>query len=100
MNILKEIQWAYQRVTRGYDDRIFWEFDSYFFQFIPAIKEFCIGELENEYIKDKVHGKVFIETLKLIEDYNKMDYKDFNKKENAQTKLWKYFGEHIGYYWN
>ena len=44
--MIKEIKWAYQRVVRGYDDRIYWGMDEYFSQFIPAIKKFCENELE------------------------------------------------------
>ena len=43
-NIFREIKYAYQRVVRGYDERILWGFDSYLEQIIPAIKEFCKKE--------------------------------------------------------
>lgn len=48
-DFLREVKYAYQRVRYGYDERIKWEFDSYFSQFIPPLKEFC-----NESKKQKV----------------------------------------------
>jgi hypothetical protein len=99
---MNHIKWAWQRVIRGYDDRIFWEFDSYFMQFIPAIKEFCKRELENtEAMEMNFNRKeVFTETLRLIDEFEKMPDRNFYDNENEETKLWSYFGKNIGIYWN
>ena len=101
-NILNEIKYAYQRVIRGFDDRIYWEFDSYFSQFIPPLKQFCETELKNtenmEY--NPLRKEVFMETLKLIKNFEEIEYKAFYEEINPINKLWSYFGKNIGYYWN
>ena len=96
--MIKEIKYAYQRVVRGYDDRIYWDMAAYFSQFIPAIKEFCEHELGccDKYV-NKNRFKVYKETLKLIKKVDKSSYENIDK--NIQS-FWKYFGENIGYYWN
>ncbi len=96
--MIKEIKYAYQRVVRGYDDRIYWDMGAYFSQFIPAIKEFCENELEycDKYVNEN-RFKVYKETLKLIKKVDKSSYENIDK--NIQS-FWKYFGENIGYYWN
>lgn len=95
--MIKEIKWAYQRVVRGYDDRIYWAMDEYFSQFIPAIKEFCENELEYcDKNLNKNRFKVYKETLKLIKKVDKSSFKNIDK--NIQS-FWKYFGENIGYFW-
>jgi len=99
--MIQEIKWAYQRVVRGYDNRIMWEFDSYFNQFIPPLKKFCEDELiDIEHCKlNKERAKIYKKTLKLIEAIDDIDW---NNQEDYKhvSNLWKYFGEHIGYYWN
>jgi len=100
-DIINKIKWAYQRVVRGYDDTIKWEFDSYFSRFIRPLEEFCKSELKYDNIQyNKKRARVFTTTLKLIKDYRKMKFEDFYKKDNAQSRLWEYFGKHIDYYWN
>jgi hypothetical protein len=101
-NILREIKYAYQRVVRGYDERIMWEFDSYFSQFIPPLKKFCENELsEKEIMKNNPRrAKVYKKMLGLIDDFDKMEYSAFYKEPNEVSKLWEYFGKHIGYFWN
>ena len=49
---------------------------------------------------NKERYQIFTETLRLIEEFDKMKLKDYFKEENAQNKLWEYFGRNIGYYWN
>ena len=96
--MIREIKWAYQRVVRGYDDRIYWGMDEYFSQFIPAIKKFCENELEcyDKYLNED-RFKVYKETLKLIKKVDKSTCKNIDKNI---LSFWKYFGENIGYYWN
>lgn len=99
IEFLKEIKWAYQRVVKGYDDRIMWEFDSYFEQFIPAIEKFCKIELGSEEIEfNPKRKKIFKDTLKIINDINTT--RSCIKREEMLSNLWKYFGANIGYYWN
>ena len=96
--MIREIKWAYQRVVRGYDERIYWAMDEYFSQFIPAIKEFCENELEYcDKNLNKNRFKVYKETLKLIKKVDKSTCKNIDK--NIQS-FWRYFGENIGYFWN
>ena len=96
--MIKEIKYAYQRVVRGYDDRIYWGMGEYFSQFIPAIKEFCENELEyyDKHLNEN-RFKVYKETLKLIRKVDKSSCKNIDK--NIQS-FWRYFGENIGYFWN
>lgn len=100
-NFINEIKYAYQRVKYGYDERIKWEFDSYFNQFIPPLKEFCIEELAKDNIHLNINRKdIFTNTLKMIENWEKMPYTDVYKEINAQTILWEYIGKHLQTYWN
>ena len=100
--MFNQIKWAYQRVKRGYDDRIFWEFDSYFHQFIEPIEKFSQQQLLDKnflkYNPEKV--EIFEKMLDLINDYRTMETADEYKHPNQTSKLWSYFGEHIGYYWD
>ena len=43
MQIKRELKWAWQRVTRGYDDQIFWSFDSYLDQIIIKDLEWMLA---------------------------------------------------------
>lgn len=99
---LRKIKLAYQRVTRGYDDTIYWGFDGYFSQFIPAIELFC-----KNYLSDKEHcklnpyrTKIYKKMLALIEDWKKHDYDDQFEHPNSESRLWEYFGKNIGAFWD
>jgi hypothetical protein len=99
--MINQIKWAYQRVFRGYDDRIFWGFEEYLDYVVPAIQVFCEEELKTEEIGfNRKREQVFKKTLKLINDYYNMDIKGYYSNNNSSNKLWKYFGENIGYFWN
>ena len=98
----REIKYAYERVVKGWDSRIMWEFDTYFSQFIPPLKEFCQNQLKDKELM-KINPKrkeVFTETLKRIKAYEKMDCVSGYAKVNEETLLWEYFGANIGTYWN
>jgi hypothetical protein len=99
MEVIRQIKWAYQRVARGYDDRIYWEFDSYFNQFIPALKQFCEDQLEDEKHCElnKQRCLVFQETLSLIKKWETAEYSVQNKE---CEDLWTFFGMNIGFYWD
>ena len=102
--MIREIKWAWQRVVRGYDDRIFWEFDSYFNQFIPAVKDFCeseISEMDEEYKKlNPQRYGVYTKTLELANEVENAPLDDFYKEPNTTTTFWEYFGKNITIYWN
>ena len=78
--MIKEIKYAYQRVVRGYDDRIYWDMGAYFSQFIPAIKKFCENELKyyDKHLNEN-RFKVYKETLKLIRKVDKSSCKNIDK---------------------
>ena len=99
--MINQIKWAYQRVVRGYDDRIFWGFGEYLEMIIPAIKSFCEEELKTEEIGfNRNREQAFKKTLKIINDYENMDIQEYFSRKGADAKLWKHFGENIGYFWN
>lgn len=94
--MINQIKWACQRITRGYDDRVYWGFDSYFLQVMPALRNFCEAELKWEHITlNPKRKRVFERTIKLIDEHG-------NSKNihSTKSKLLKYVGEHAGYYWN
>lgn len=100
--ILKKIKWAYQRIIKRYNERIFGEFDSYFNQFIPAIQYFCTEELKEEYIHlNPKRKEIFTTTLQLIKNVKKEENNFYPDQPSISTsKFWEYFGKHIEYYWN
>ena len=93
--LISNIKYAYQRVVRGYDDRIFWDFEEYLECIIPAIKKFC--EL---YIKENKYNdnKIFEEALSLIKKIESSE--GTTKKASYRYKFWKFFGENIGAFWD
>lgn len=99
-NLFREIKWAYQRVVRGYDDRIYWEMDSYLFQLVEPIKKFCEKELNEEYLKlNPKRKEVYETTLKLAKEVEEMYYEDWYESDNSVTRFWAYFGGNITIYW-
>ena len=99
MKIFNEIKWGYQRVVRGYDDRIFWGVDGYFEQFLHPIKQFCENYLTHDCCELNPERKnVMLKTIKLINIYNNLDYTDFDCKD-AQ-KMWEHIGKHLTWYWD
>lgn len=102
MNYLRKIKWAYQRVVRGYDDRIFWGFDEYFEQAIPPLKEFCKNYLTLSYCDlNPERKKVFETTLRMIESFENCDYyTDIIIYEGLKSQLFEYVGRHISWYWD
>lgn len=97
---MRTIKFAWQRVAKGYDDRIYWEWDSYFSQFIPPLKRFCNEELADLKLMElnPKRREVFLETIKRIIAWEKRDRYNYEDKETVA--LWEYFGRNIGFYWN
>lgn len=94
---MNQIKWAYQRVVRGYDDRIFWSFSEYFEQFIPPLKRFCEQWLKEEYTHlNPIKHKVILETLRLIYLYETTE----STWDERFEELMEYVGKNIGYYWH
>ncbi len=98
---------AYQRAIRGFDYSIRngWGLKYYFSQIIPEIKIFCERELREQkefgnYEKDNPRTEIFETTIKLIEDWEKMTYKEEIENENQLTKLFEYISKHLGWYWS
>lgn len=103
-NWINEIKWAYQRVVRGYDDRVKWEFSNYFLNVIPALEEFCVEQLfereDESMTNNPEREKIYLKTLNLIQDWKAMTGADDWKDPNQETKLLEYVGRNIGYYWD
>lgn len=100
METLREIKWAWQRVVRGYDDRVYWQFDDYFIQIIPALKNFCKEELETESIDLNPERKeIYKQTLEHILSWENETYEEMWSSKKLSTLL-EYVGKNIGYYWN
>lgn len=100
MNILHEIKWAYQRVLRGYDDRVYWAFEDYFTQVLPALKDFCQQQLKTENIDlNPKRQEVYKQTLEYISAYENETYEEMWTNKNLSTLL-EYVGKNIGTYWD
>ena len=87
-DILNNIKYAFQRAIRGYDERIFWEFDSYFAQFIKPLEEFCLNELADaEMMKNNPEReKVYTETIRRVQDFrSRWITKTNTKKKTPKT---------------
>lgn len=98
--LFKTLKYAYQRVIRGYDERIKWEFSNHFIQIIPPLKEFCKEQIPK--IEEYNHNRVTIykKTLELINAFEKMPTENYYKHPNEESELWKFVGEHLGWYWD
>ena len=96
-----QIKWAYQRVTRGYDDRITWGFDSYMENMMLPLKEFCLKELEDGQmvVMNPQRAKVYKKTVSLIEDWQNQTPEEsvFNTKFEPLSA---FVGKNIGWYWD
>ena len=105
-DIIKEVKYVYQRVRYGYDERIKWKFDSYFSQFIPSLKEFCIETICEEESKkmniDRNEKRIRIcyHTLDLIYDFENMPDESFLKEYNEIDKMWEYIGKNLRWFWS
>ena len=84
---LRRVKWAWQRVTRGYDDTCMWSFDESLKIFIPPLKELCESDQLDEY------ATIYSTTLKLITKWEK------TQTDYDYHKLWEYVGAHIAWYW-
>jgi len=98
--MFREIKFGFQRMFRGYSDDIKWDFECYFQKFIKPLKEFCIEEIKDAGKFNSKRTEIYEQTLKLIKDYEEMKFEEQMLEDNAGKKLWKYIGEHIGYYWS
>jgi hypothetical protein len=96
------IKHAWQRVRRGYDDRVCWGFDSYFITIIPALKKFCKDELNGSATEElnPERYRIFTRTLELIEDYEKRDQETWIEGKTEIPALFSYVGENLLYYWD
>lgn len=98
---IKQIKWAWQRVVRGYDDRVYWSFEDYFLQVIPAIKNFCVGQLADDKHMDlnPKRKEVYQQTLMLIYAWEEESDEDMWQGKN-QSKMLEYIVKHTNYYWD
>jgi hypothetical protein len=102
MEWYRKTKWFIQRGRYGYDETIKWEFDTYFRYFIKPLREFCNEWLEDVEIAqlNKRKANVMVKTLKLINEYEKMTLEESWGNNNAENKLWEYFGKNISIYWD
>lgn len=99
-NILNEIKWAYQRVVRGYDDRVMWGFDSYFLAVIDPLREFCLEYAARDYAHlNEERLKIFYQTVMLIDEYKAVE-DTWSQRDKALSNLFEHVGKNIGYYWD
>lgn len=98
MRPFQNIKFAIQRVVRGYDDSIKWDFLEYLNQFIKPLKEFCTKKTINEELNllNPKRTEVYQETLKLIKEWEE----DELNSEDITKRLWQYIGENISWYWD
>jgi len=95
-DILQQIKWAYQRVMRNYDDRVFWGFDSEFLTYLKPIRQFCNQELKEDYMQmeeNKNRKEILLKTLDLLGSLE-LD------KKNSTPKFWEHFGKNIEFFWD
>jgi hypothetical protein len=107
-HIYLKLKWGYQRLVRGWDDTAMWGLDE---QFITTVVE-PLEKLCIDYLADKEHAllneeraKIYSKTLDLIDAHREttrcfLDDWSGAKEQAALTKLIKYFGQNIGWYWD
>ena len=99
--MFNQIKWAYQRVVKGYDDRIYWGFDSVVYTIREPLKKFCEDWFLDREVARLNPGKtkVISRTLYLIEKWENETNEESIYGTNMK-KLAKHFGGNIGYYWD
>lgn len=102
INIIREIKWAWQRVVKGYDDRVFWDFSDYFMAVMPALRIFCEEELRKEESRlNPERTEIFKKTMELIDACQPAEgFFDFDEEQKAEDELLKYVGLHASWYWD
>jgi len=103
-NIIRRIKNAYQRLTRGYDDTVFWGMDDWARKTIlPAVKEFCIDYFLNTPLEVKAlnlkRGEIFGDMLILIKILDNESFEDMYEGKNLSAAM-EYFGKNISYFWD
>lgn len=99
-NILNQIKWAWQRVVRGYDDRVMWGLDAYFLAILDPLYEFCMEWASRDYAElNPEKLEVFANTVALIDDYRE-DQDTWRVSNEKCAILFEYVGKHINYYWD
>ncbi len=99
---MKSIRRFVQRGIKGYDETINWDYELYFEQFIPEIEKFCNQQIDiysdNRYNKKRI--KIYKQMLVLIQEWKEQDNgtKDLYEDDNSSSRLWEYFGKHIGWF--
>lgn len=119
---LREIKWAWQRVFRGWDDRVTWSIDTYLAEMIPQWMkrlretkqgtpgllfgdnnwnktkyEFFIGAHETADMKYNAILKIIIDGF---EKYDDGDFYDRPKDKEKFDLAFKFFHEYFGTLWD
>jgi len=100
---MKTLKYAWQRLTRGYDDRIYGDFEYYLWDIVrEPLREFLIQRAsDSEYIKwNPQKAKIDEEMFILLELAIAKSGLDQFETPNSMSKFWEYFGKTIGNYWN
>jgi len=100
-DIPMKIRFAFQRMFKGYDNSFYYDMGGYLEQyFIPAIEIFCNDKLKEG--SDEKRTEIYSTMLKLIDEWKKQDNgcNDQFEENNTSSKMWSYFGNHIGWFWD
>ena len=101
INLYDKIKWALQRMFKGYDDRIYWGFNTYIADILrPSLRKFCERALaDKEYMDlNPMRKEVYTEMLKRIQ-YVEDDVFLYIEDHRIDEML-TYFGEKSGYFWD
>ena len=108
-NLYYTTKYAYQRVTRGWDDTATWGLGGHFVDVIvPPLEKLCRSQLQEMYVckENETRRIVYETTLDLIEEHHRESMwdlereHDMRKEDEALKALALYFAENTGYYWD
>lgn len=75
--VRNHIKWAYQRLTRGFDDRATWNLDDYLSKHIAAVIMRYVEKADCEYPEEiKDAARLLLEYTKWDDDGFRLDLKD------------------------
>ena len=101
--MFNSLKYAYQRLTRGYDETIYWGFDEYLEMILPPLRSFCLKRLDDGgVILSYKRREIYRPTVLLIDKFNET-YDDFNSLTEiyeAEDEMCSYIGIHLGWYWD
>jgi len=99
--MFNQIKWAFQRVVRGYDDRITCSYDSHLLLMMKPLKQSCLEWLGDRDWAEHFTGRkeIYEKTVELIEKWEqRKDGLSFIEENDLQDELCGYIGKHIHWY--